>query len=88
MQQKCRLHTSYNIEVWPPDIPQSIFPRNDLKISWQVWVQWEKEHKLSFLDVSIDKSNANIITRIYRKVTFSGVLTNYLSFTPMKYKIE
>ena len=47
----------------------------------------EKEHKLSFLDVSIDKSDANIITRIYRKVTFSGVLTNYLSFTPMKYKL-
>ena len=47
----------------------------------------ENNHKLSFLDVSIDKSGANITTRIYRKDTFSGVLTNYLSFTSMKYKI-
>jgi predicted GIY-YIG superfamily endonuclease len=47
----------------------------------------ENNNKLSFLDVCIDKSEQNIITRIYRKDTFSGVLTNYLSFTSMKYKI-
>ncbi len=40
----------------------------------------ENNNKLSFLDVCIDKSEQNIITRIYRKDTFSGVLTNYLSF--------
>ena len=47
----------------------------------------EKCNKLPFLDVCIDKSDGNIVTRIYRKVTFTGVLTNYLSYTSMKYKV-
>ena len=49
----------------------------------------EKEinEKLSFLDILIDNSNPSIITSVYRKKTFTGLLTNYFSFTPMMYKL-
>ena len=45
----------------------------------------EKEKRLPLLDVLLDNSQ-KLVTSIYRKGTFFGVLTNY-SFTPMKYKI-
>ena len=47
-----------------------------------------EEHKiLNFLDVKLDISNVELKTSIHRKSTFSGLLTNYFSFTPMRYKI-
>lgn len=42
---------------------------------------------LSFLDVLIDNSYNKLKTSIFRKRTFSGVLTSYLSFTSMSYKL-
>ena len=50
-------------------------------------IEYEKDQKLPFLDVLLDRSNGNLITSVYRKATFSGVLTNFLSFTPMGYKL-
>ena len=42
----------------------------------------ELNRKLPFLDVLIDNSDANsLLTRVYRKKTFTGLLTNYFSFT-------
>jgi len=42
----------------------------------------EVSHKLPFLDVLIDNNNPNFsLTRVYHKKTFSGLLTNYFSFT-------
>ena len=49
-------------------------------------LEMEKEKRLPFLDVLLDNSQ-KLVPSIYRKGTFSGVLTNYFSFTPMKYKI-
>ena len=46
----------------------------------------EKDKKLAFLDVLLDHSES-LVTSIYRKATFTGLMTNYFSFTPMKYKI-
>ena len=45
----------------------------------------EKDKKLAFLDVLLEHSG-DLVTSIYRKITFTGLLTNYFSFTPMKYK--
>ena len=45
----------------------------------------EKDKKLAFLDVLLDHSES-LVTSIYRKATFTGLMTNYFSFTPMKYK--
>ena len=47
----------------------------------------EKDKKLPFLDVYLDNSGSKLITRVDRKYTFSGLLTNYFSFTAMRYKI-
>ena len=43
-------------------------------------------HKLHFLDVLIDNYNSNFfLTRVNRKKTFTGPLTNYFSFTTYFY---
>ena len=48
----------------------------------------EKAKKLPFLDVLIDNSDPKSIhTSVYRKKTFSGLLTNYFSFCSFVYKI-
>ena len=49
----------------------------------------EVHHKLPFLDVLVDKNDPNsFLTRVYRKKTFTGLLTNYFSFTSYSYKVE
>ena len=46
------------------------------------------DKKIPFLDVLIDNSQPQSpITRVYRKKTFTGLLTNYFSFTPFSYKL-
>ena len=45
-------------------------------------------HKLPFLDVLIDNHDpSSSLTRVYRKKTFTGLLTNYFSFTSYSYKV-
>ena len=43
--------------------------------------------KLPFLDVLVDNSGASCITSIYHKITYTGLLTNFFSFTCFKYKV-
>ena len=59
---------------------------NDKHPNIKFTLELETNNRLPFLDVLLDKSE-NLVTSIYRKKTFSGVLTNYFSFTPMRYKI-
>ena len=41
---------------------------------------WKK--KLPFLDVLVENNDPiSFLTRVYRKKTFTGLLTNYFSFT-------
>ena len=50
----------------------------------------EKENlnKLPFLDVQIEKlENGNFQTSVYRKPTFTDLLTNFRSFVPFSYKL-
>ena len=43
---------------------------------------------LAFLDVRIDnKIPSGLITSVYRKATFTGLLTNFFSFTAFSYKL-
>ena len=46
----------------------------------------EKDNKISFLDISISRHNNGLETSIFRKLTFSGVNTNFNSFLPTEYK--
>ena len=47
----------------------------------------EIDHVLPFLDVLIDNTHrSSVVTSTFRKKTFTGLLTNYFSFTPLSYK--
>ena len=48
-------------------------------------METEKNGKLPFLNVLVS-SKPNLITSVYRKPTYTGLLTNFFSFTPSKYK--
>ena len=47
----------------------------------------EQDGKLPFLDVCINNNNNKLMTSIFRKKTYTGLLTNYLSFTSFSYKL-
>ena len=46
----------------------------------------EVDHRLPFLDTLINNHSTYLSTGVYRKPTFTGLGTNFLSFTPFKYK--
>ena len=50
---------------------------------------WKKKlsHKLPFLDALVDNDSNSFLTRVYRKKTFTVLLTNYFSLTPYSYKV-
>ena len=39
------------------------------------------------MEREIDNSHPSIVTSVYRKKTFTGLLTNYFSFAPLNYKL-
>ena len=47
----------------------------------------ENDDRLSFLDINIFYEKGKFFTNVYRKKAFSGVSTNFNSFTPETYKI-
>ena len=48
----------------------------------------ETDHVLPFLDVLINNTDPHqSVTTVYRKKTFTGLLTSYLSFCPFTYKL-
>ena len=54
---------------------------NDRHPNIHFTMEKEMDKKIPFLDVQ------SPITRVYRKKTFTGLLTNYFSFTPFSYKL-
>ena len=46
----------------------------------------EKKTTILFLHISISRNNNTQETSIFRKPTFSGVYTNFNSFSPTEYK--
>ena len=49
-------------------------------------IETEINASLSFLDVKILRENDKFVTSVFRKETFSGVYTNFISFIPLEYK--
>ena len=47
----------------------------------------QNDGKLSFLDVLIDNSSHDCVFSVFHKKTYTGLLTNFFSFTPFRYKI-
>ena len=55
-------------------------------------METETDGKLPFLDVLLSKQRSSnnecsCITYVFRKKTYTGLLTNYFSFTPFQYKL-
>ena len=46
----------------------------------------EVDFKLPFLDMNIERSGGKLSTSVYRKPTFTGLLSKYDSFAPILYK--
>ena len=60
---------------------------NDRHPNISFTVEKEMDKKIPLLDVLIGNSQPqSSITRVYRKKTFTGLSTNYFSFTPFSYK--
>ena len=64
------------------------FPRymNLRHVNIQSTFEEESNDKISFLDISVTRSNNKLVTSLYRKKTSSGVCMNYNSFLPTDYK--
>ena len=61
---------------------------NSQKPNIRFTMEKEVDHVLPFLDVLIDNTHrGSVVTSTFRKKTFTGLLTNYLSFAPLSYKI-
>ena len=54
----------------------------------QFTIEKELDGKLSFLDTTVDRNQGkNPSTSIFRKLTFTGLMINYLSYNPICYKL-
>ena len=61
---------------------------NDKHPSIRFTMETEVKHKLPFPDVLLDNSNPpSLVTSVFRKSTYTGLLTNFFSFTPFPYKL-
>ena len=49
-------------------------------------IENKKNNQLPFLDILNDSSSNKFVTSVYRKPTYTGLLTNYNSFTSPNYK--
>ena len=47
----------------------------------------EQQSSIPFLDVLITRSDDNLLTNVYRKKTYTGLLTDFFSFTARSYKL-
>jgi len=50
--------------------------------------EMENNNCIPFLDVLVSRTENNIATSVYRKPTFTGLGTNYLSFIPTLFKVN
>ena len=52
-------------------------------------METEVNHKLPFLDILLDNSNPaqSLVPSFFRKSTYTGLLTNFLSFSSFSYKL-
>ena len=51
-------------------------------------IETEINRSLSFRDMKIFRENGKSVTSVFRKETFSGVYTNFISFIPLEYKFS
>ena len=69
------------------DAEKSLLYLNNQHANLQFTIEKEKERQLPFLDVLDGINEQTFTTRLFRKKTYTGLLTNFNSFTPFKYKV-
>ena len=60
---------------------------NSRHINIRFTMEKESENRLPFLDVLIDNNQVPVLTTVFRKPTFTGLLLNFTSFTSYSYKL-
>ena len=51
-------------------------------------IETELNGSLCFLDAKTFRENKKLVTSVFRKDTFSGVYSNFISFIPLEYKFS
>ena len=72
----------------PEQIPKFLNYLNSRHNNIKFTVELEKNNSLPFLDTLVTKNGNQISTSVYRKPTFTGLGTNFLSFIPEQFKIN
>ena len=72
-------HSKYHIEKFRNHLNRQ---HKNIKFTFET----ENENSIAFLDIKITRDNNKFMTSVYRKPTFSGLFTNFESFTPKSYK--
>ena len=61
---------------------------NKIHPSLKFTCEYEKDNKLSFLDVLVHKDDTDSLISVYRKPTFTGLYTRFDSFSARKQKLS
>ena len=69
-------------------IPRFLEYLNNKHNNIEFTAEIEENNTLSFLDIHIHKSGNSISTSVFRKRTFTGLMSKFQSATPMKYKMN
>ena len=72
----------------PEQIPKFLSYLNSRHQNIKFTVELEKDNTLPFLDTLVTKDGNQISTSVFRKATFTGLGTNFLSFIPEQFKIN
>ena len=68
-------------------IPQFLHYMNQQHPNIKFTSETEDNNQISFLDINIVKEQNSFATSVYRKKTFTGLGSNFLSYMPLKFKI-
>ena len=60
---------------------------NSCHVNIQFTIEKEAYSSLPFLDVQVSKDGDQLLTSVYRKRSYTGLLTNFYSFTSHSYKL-
>ena len=72
----------------PEQIPKFLAYLNTRHKNIKFTVELEKDNSLPFLDTLLKRNGNQISTSVFRKATFTGLGTNFLSFIPEQFKIN
>ena len=79
---------TYSVSIFTTETPcdQFFAVLNSLHLSLRLALEEDKDGVLPFIDIIIEKSSNEFLTFVYRKLTFTGLYTNWNSFEPAKRK--